>query len=149
MTKTPNNHSNTSANASQSSLQDSLQYKPNGTGVMRIFKAFNCSMLGFRAAFKHESAFRQELLLCLILLPISFVISTSLAIWVSLICSLLFLLFAEVINSALEALADRISTDHHELLGRAKDLGSSAVFIAMLVVGLVWFNAAYSYFYQL
>ena len=145
MTKTPDNQSNASDNLSQSSLQ----YKPNGTGVMRIFKALNCSMLGFKAAFKHESAFRQELLLCLILLPVSFVISTSLAVWVSLICSLLFLLFAEVVNSALEALADRISTDHHELLGRAKDLGSSAVFIAMLVLGLVWFNAAYSYLYQL
>lgn len=143
-------HSNNSHDKStDKNSQSHIQNKPNGTGIMRIFKAFNCSMLGFKAAFKHESAFRQELLLCIILLPISFVISTSLAVWVALICSLLFLLFAEVINSALEALADRISTDHHELLGRAKDLGSSAVFIAMVVVSLVWFSALYHYFYQL
>jgi diacylglycerol kinase (ATP) len=102
-------------------------------------------MLGFKAAYIHESAFRQELLLCLVLFPISFVISDSLNTWVALMCSLLFLLFAEVINSALEALADRISTEHHELLGRAKDLGSAGVFIAMVVVSLVWFSALYQY----
>ena len=106
-------------------MSNTKQHKPNGTGISRLFKAFRCSMLGFKAAYKHESAFRQELLLCLLLLPVSFVISPSLNNWLALICSLLFLLFAEVINSALEALADRISTDHHELLGRAKDLGSS------------------------
>lgn len=124
----------------------SEQFKPNGTGIKRLFKAFNCSMLGFKAAFKYESAFRQELLLCIILLPISFVVSSSIYIWLALICSLLFLLFAEVVNSAIEALADRISTDHHELLGRAKDLGSSAVFIAMIVVSLVWGVVLFSYF---
>lgn len=122
------------------------QYKPNGTGIGRLFKAFNCSMLGFKAAFIHESAFRQELLLCLLLLPVSFIISRSLDNWLALICSLLFLLFAEVINSALEALADRISTEHHELLGRAKDLGSSGVFIAMVIVSLVWGVSLYQFF---
>ncbi|NRA61296.1 MAG: diacylglycerol kinase [Psychrobium sp.] len=121
------------------------QFKPNGTGALRIFKAFRCSMLGFKACFKHESAFRQELLLCLFLLPLSVLISPNLSTWTVLICSMLFLLFAEVVNSAIEALADQISTDHHELIGRAKDLGSSAVFIAMVVLSLVWFNALYSY----
>jgi diacylglycerol kinase (ATP) len=129
----------------QKPAEKQCQHKPNGTGIKRIFKAFNCSMLGFKAAFIHESAFRQELLLCLVLLPISFVISESLTTWLALVCSLLFLLFAEVINSALEALADRISTEHHELLGRAKDLGSSGVFIAMIIVSLVWLSAIYQY----
>ena len=102
-------------------------------------------MKGFKAAFIHESAFRQELLLCMILLPFSFVIASSLNHWLSLICSLLFLLFAEIINSAIEALADRISTEHHELIVRAKDLGSAAVFIAIVLVTLIWFVGAYNY----
>jgi len=121
--------------------------KPNGSGLLRIYKAFKCSILGFKAAIIHEAAFRQELLLCAILLPISFIISSSLSILTSLICSLLLLLFAEIINSALEALADQISTEHHELLGRAKDLGSAAVFLAIVIMILVWGNALYLYCY--
>jgi diacylglycerol kinase (ATP) len=112
--------------------------KPNGTGVTRLFKAFRCSLLGFKAAYNHETAFRQELLLCGILLPCSFFIAASLTQWILLVCTLIFLLFAEIINSAIEALADQISLDHHELIGRAKDLGSAAVFLAMLMVALVW-----------
>lgn len=103
-------------------------------------------MLGFKAAFKYESAFRQELLLCVLLLPVSFLITSSVSIWLALICSLLFLLFAELANSAVEALADQISTDHHELLGRAKDLGSAAVFVAMVMVTLVWGAVIFNYF---
>jgi len=122
------------------------QSKPNGAGIARILKAFNCSVKGFHAVFKHEAAFRQELLLCLILLPFSFVVAASFAHWTALISSLLLLLLTETINSAIEALADQISTDFHELLGRAKDLGSSAVFIACSIVTLVWFEATYSYF---
>jgi diacylglycerol kinase (ATP) len=112
--------------------------KLNGTGLMRIFKAIHCSVKGFKAAYKFESAFRQELLLCIALFPISFIISTTLMEWLFLLCSLIFLLFAEILNSAIEALADRISLEHHELLGRAKDLGSAGVFLAILVVFLVW-----------
>jgi len=129
-------------------MQDdkSSQLKPNGAGFTRILKAFDCSVKGFRAVYKHEAAFRQELLLSLVLLPFSFVVAISLAHWVALITSLLLLLLVETINSAIEALADQISTDFHELLGRAKDLGSSAVFIAVLIVALVWVEAIYSYF---
>ncbi len=125
---------------------ESNQLKPNGLGVARILKAARCSIKGFQAAYRHEAAFRQELLLSLVLLPFSFVIASSLANWVALIAVLLLLLLVEVINSAIEALADRISTDLHELLGRAKDLGSSAVFIAFMIVVLVWGESAYSYF---
>jgi len=109
-------------------------------------KAATCSIKGFRAVYKHEAAFRQELLLSAILFPFSFVIAISLANWVALISSLLLLLLVEVINSAIEALADQISTDLHELLGRAKDLGSAAVFIAFTIVVLVWCESVYSYF---
>ena len=120
--------------------------KPNGTGLHRIYRAYICSIKGFKAAYTHESAFRQELLLCACLFPLSFFIAKSVSEWVVLVCSLLFLLFAEIVNSALEALADRISLEHHELLGRAKDLGSAGVFIAFLVVVLIWCGMAYTTF---
>jgi diacylglycerol kinase (ATP) len=124
-----------------------MNSKANGTGIKRVFKAYHCSILGFKAAFRHEAAFRQELFACVILLPISFVIATSLSHWVMLMCSLLFLLFAEIINSALEALADKVSLEHDELIGRAKDLGSAAVFIAISTVTLIWLYVSYSYFF--
>ncbi len=127
-------------------MNESNQLKLNGLGVARIFKAAACSIKGFRAVYRLEVAFRQELLLSLVLLPFSFVIASSLANWVALISVLLLLLLVEIINSAIEALADRISTDFHELLGRAKDLGSSAVFIALTMVALVWGESTYSYF---
>jgi len=112
--------------------------KPNGNGIDRIRKATLCSIKGFKAAFKYESAFRQELFLCLILLPISFFIAKDVGTWLILLISMLFLLFAEVVNSAIEALADRISIEHSELIGRAKDLGSACVFIAFIILLLVW-----------
>jgi len=122
-----------------------VQQKPNGTGFLRLIKAGNCSFMGFKAAFVNESAFRQELLLCSILFPFSFVIASTLSEWVMLTCSLLFLLFSEIVNSAIEALADRISLEHHELLGRAKDLGSAGVFIAIIITTIIWVSVVYSY----
>lgn len=124
-----------------------MNNKVNGKGLSRIFKAYNCSINGFKAAYINEAAFRQELMLCAVLVPLSLLISDTLADWVQLICSLLFLLFAEVINSALEALADRVSLEQHELIGRAKDLGSAGVFIAMVIVVLTWFSALYSFLF--
>ncbi len=121
--------------------------KANGSGIIRIMKAFSCSIKGFKAAFIHEAAFRQEIALCIVLFPFSFVISQAFTDWVVLICSLLFLLLTEIINSAIEALADRISLDHHELLGRAKDLGSAAVFMALTITLLIWANYIYLYFW--
>jgi len=102
-------------------------------------------MKGFRAAYIHEAAFRQEILLALILLPCSFVLSTSLASWLGLVLPLIGLLIIEIINSAIEALADQISLEHHELIGRAKDLGSAAVFLAMVIVVLVWGTSLYTF----
>ena len=120
--------------------------KPNGTGISRLFKATYCSIKGFKAAWRYESAFRQELILVLILLPFSFVVTQSTNHWLVLIFSLLFLLFAELVNSALEALADKVCLDHDELIGRAKDIGSAIVFIALVFLTLVWFIAGLQYF---
>ena len=121
--------------------------KPNGTGFGRVIKAFKCSMLGFSAAIKHESAFRQELLLAAILLPISFFIASTGTQLALLIGTLIIVLLAEIINSAIEAVVDRIGTEHHELSGRAKDLGSSAVFLALTLCFVVWAGVIYDVFF--
>jgi diacylglycerol kinase (ATP) len=124
----------------------SITNKQNGLGVKRIFKATNCSFNGFKAACIHESAFRQELLLSVTLFPFSFLLAQSNFHWLLLCGSILFVLFAEIINSALEALADSITLEHHILIGRAKDMGSSGVFIALVFLLLVWCEAIFVYF---
>ena len=121
--------------------------KVNGSGISRIVKATYCSVKGFKAAFKHESAFRQELALCCVLLPLSFYLAQSTLHWLALLFTLIFLLFAEIINSAIEALADKITIEHSELIGRAKDLGSAGVFLALTLLTLVWLEAVIAKFY--
>lgn len=131
------------------SKQQLSSNKPNGTGLTRILKATYCSYKGFKAAWLHESAFRQELLLVIILLPFAFLLSKSPGHLITLIASLLFLLFAEIINSAIEALADSVSMEHNVLIGRAKDMGSSGVFLAISLLVLVWGEALYSHFFSM
>jgi diacylglycerol kinase (ATP) len=120
--------------------------KPNGTGLGRIIKAYKCSMQGFSAAFKHESAFRQELLLAAILLPISFLVATTGVQLALLIAALIIVLLAEIVNSAIEAVVDRVGLEHHELSGRAKDMGSSAVFLALTLCAVIWAGVIYDVF---
>ncbi len=95
-------------------------------------------MAGFRAAWRHEAAFRQELLLSAALLPLAAWLGRSALDYALLVGSLLVLLITELLNSALEALTDRVGTEHHELSGRAKDLGSAAVFAALVLVAVCW-----------
>lgn len=113
--------------------------KPNGTGISRIIKATQCSILGFKAAFKHEAAFRQELGLVAILTPLAFVVADTLFGFVSLMVAMLLVLIVELLNSAIEAVVDRIGLERHELSGRAKDIGSAAVTLALVIAALVWF----------
>jgi diacylglycerol kinase (ATP) len=120
---------------------NNLTNKQNGLGFSRVLKAASCSFKGFAAAWQHESAFRQELMLVIILLPFSFLLAANALHWVLLCCSLLFVLFAELVNSAIEALADSITLEQHILIGRAKDLGSSAVFISLICLILLWGEA--------
>ena len=119
--------------------------KPNGKGLGRILKATHCSIKGFSAAWQHESAFRQELMMVVILLPFAFILCSSFNHLLLLISSLLLVLFAEIINSAIEALADAITLEHHILIGRAKDMGSAGVFIALSVMVMIWSYAVYQY----
>ena len=112
--------------------------KPNGGGVSRVFKATYCSYLGLKAAIKEEAAFRQELLLAIVMFPASFWLAQDLVHWALLVSVLLLVLIVELLNSAIEALTDRVSTERHVLSGRAKDMGSAAVTLSLLIVGIVW-----------
>ena len=114
--------------------------KTGATGITRIINAAGYSWLGFKAAFKHEAAFRQELALCAVLAPAALYFGPSWSDKVILIASLVFILLIEILNSALEAVVDRFGDEIHPLAGRAKDMGSAAVFLAFVVAGLIWLS---------
>jgi diacylglycerol kinase (ATP) len=108
------------------------------TGVQRLWNAFGYSLHGFSSAFRHEDAFRQEVLLAAVLIPIALLLDASGTGKAMMIGSVLLVLIVELLNSAIEAAVDRISLDHHQLAKRAKDLGSAAVFLSLVNVAVVW-----------
>ncbi|RKZ43376.1 MAG: diacylglycerol kinase [Gammaproteobacteria bacterium] len=107
-------------------------------GLIRLIKAFGYSLAGLKAAWINEAAFRLEVLSSIVLIPLAFWLGNSAIEQALLIGSLLLVLLAELLNSAIEALADCISQEPHPLIKRAKDIGSAAVFIAMCYTVLVW-----------
>jgi len=121
--------------------------KTGRTGFRRIYYATIYSAQGFGHAWKHESAFRQELALTVALAPVAFWLGQSAVERAMLIGVCLFVLCVELLNSAIEASIDRHGDEHHELSGRAKDLGSSAVFVGLVLVVLVWGAVAYQRFF--
>jgi diacylglycerol kinase (ATP) len=112
--------------------------KPGATGVTRIINATGYSMKGLKSAWINEAAFRQELMLILLLMPLAFWVGDTLNQILLLVVISWLVVIVEILNSAIEAVVDRIGAEHHELSGRAKDLGSAAVFIALALNGLVW-----------
>lgn len=112
--------------------------KPGATGITRIINAAGYSWLGIKAGFKHESAFRQELFLALILVPLAIWLAGSGVELALMIGSVLLLIVVELLNSAIEAVVDRISDEKHELAGRAKDMGSAAVLFTIVILVVVW-----------
>lgn len=114
--------------------------KTNATGLTRIINAAGYSWLGFKAAFRHEAAFRQELFLCLILTPVALYYAPNYADAAILLASLVFILLVEILNSAIEAVVDRFGDEIHPLAGRAKDMGSAAVLLAFIIATLIWFS---------
>ena len=112
--------------------------KPGATGFRRIINATGYSWLGLKAAYKHESAFRQELWLAIIMVPLGYYLGQDWTDKAALICSVLFVLVVELLNSGIEAVVDRIGDEPHKLSGRAKDMGSAAVFIALIIAVIVW-----------
>jgi diacylglycerol kinase (ATP) len=107
-------------------------------GVTRAWHAAKNSWCGIVYAYKEESAFRQELTLLILLAPIAFFLPISPLEKCALIASLILVLVVELLNSSVEAAIDRISFDHHDLSKRAKDFGSAAVMLALLIAALLW-----------
>jgi len=108
------------------------------TGLARIWNAFFHSLDGFAAAFRHEDAFRQEVLLALVLVPIALAVPASGTGKAIMVASVLLVLMVELLNSGIEAVTDRISLDEHVLAKRAKDMGSAAVMLSLINVPVVW-----------
>lgn len=107
-------------------------------GIKRIIRATRFSMQGFAAGWKHEAAFREEVVLAVILFPIALLIPVTIPEKILLIMTLFIVLITELINSAIEAVVDRISDEIHPLSGRAKDIGSAAVFLSLLLTAITW-----------
>ncbi|MBJ6981283.1 MULTISPECIES: diacylglycerol kinase [unclassified Luteimonas] len=117
-------------------MADETGHMPRGPA--RMLKAAGWSMQGLRAAWLHESSFRLEVLLFVVLAPLGLWLGEGGVERALLVGSLLLVLSAELLNSAIEAVIARYGDEHHELAGRAKDMGSAAVFVLMLNVLLVW-----------
>jgi diacylglycerol kinase (ATP) len=109
-----------------------------GRGFRHLVRAFGYSLAGFRSALRHEAAFRQELVLVLVLVPAALWLGEGALEHALLVASLVLVLVTELLNSAVEAAVDRVGDDYHPLAGRAKDLGSAAVFMALLLAAVVW-----------
>ena len=108
------------------------------TGIRRVRSAFFYSMDGLRAAFRHEDAFRQEVFLAVLLIPVALLMPANGPGKALMIAAVLLVLIVELLNSAIEAVVDRISLENHALAKRAKDIGSAAVFLALVNVPVVW-----------
>lgn len=110
----------------------------NAKGFKRLVNACFFSVAGFKATWQHEEAFRQEIVLFIITTPIALWLGNNSIEKVLLIGSVVLVLLVELLNSALEALVDRVGFEHHELSGRAKDIGSAAVMLSLLWAAITW-----------
>jgi diacylglycerol kinase (ATP) len=108
------------------------------TGVTRLFNALGYSLQGMASAFRYEEAFRQEVLLAVVLIPAAFLVNVGGTARAMMVASVLLVLVVELLNSAVEAAVDRISLENHRLAKRAKDIGSAAVFLSLVNVAVVW-----------
>lgn len=121
-------------------------FKSSG-GLSRIFNALKYSWQGLTAAIRYEAAFRQELMLAIPLVPAAFWVGRNAVEVIILLLSVVLVLVVELLNSAVEALADAVTTDRHPLLGRAKDLGSAAVMLMLFFAGGVWITMVIERFF--
>ncbi|WP_373778368.1 diacylglycerol kinase [Glaesserella sp.] len=110
----------------------------NKANFKRIVRATGYSIKGLKSAYIHEAAFRQEVWLSLVIIPLGLYLGNGAIEKVLLVGSVLLVLMAELLNSAVESVVDRIGPEYHELSGRAKDIGSAAVFVAMVITGMTW-----------
>lgn len=108
------------------------------TGLRRVWNALHYSLDGLKAAYRHEDAFRQETRLALLLIPLALFLPASALGKALMIASVLLVIIVELLNSAIEAVVDRVSLEHHLLAKRAKDIGSAAVLISLINVTVTW-----------
>ncbi len=106
--------------------------------LRRVVRAAGYSAAGFKAALKNEAAFRQELALFVVLAPLGFWLGRDGVERSLLVGSLMLVLLVELLNSAIEAVVNRVGRDHHELSGQSKDIASAAVFVSLVLVMTVW-----------
>jgi diacylglycerol kinase (ATP) len=109
------------------------------TGIKRLANAFTYSVAGTLAAFKHEDAFRQEVILSAVLIPLAIYLGQTAIEQALMIASILLIIIVELLNSSVEATVDRISVKRHKLSKRAKDIGSAAVFFSLVNAAVIWF----------
>lgn len=122
---------------SEAKIQRESPFKGK-TGITRLVNAIGYSLNGFRSAYRHEDAFRQEVLLAILMVPLALLSSADGTGKALMIFSVLLVMVVELLNSAIEAAVDRISLDHHRLAKRAKDIGSAAVCLSLVSVAVVW-----------
>lgn len=115
-----------------------MQKPPPRKGLARIVRAFRFSLNGLQACYRNESAFRQEVLLFVLLLPVLFVLPISAEFKAIILLANTLVLIVEVINSSIEAIVDKASPEFHELAKHAKDMGSAAVFLSLCLAGITW-----------
>lgn len=108
------------------------------TGIQRVCRAFINSFSGLAWMFKHEAAFRQEVILLFVVIPVVVLLDVSLMSKVALLCAVLQVLVVETLNTGIEAIVDRVGLEYHELSGLAKDCGSAAVLISFTIGLLIW-----------
>ena len=120
--------------------------KPGRKGLARLVDATRYSWQGFKAAWLHEEAFRMEATLALAFVPLAFFIGQTPAHQIALVITCGLVILAEVINTAIESIVDRIGPEHDPLSGQAKDLGSAAVFVTLSLFLLVWLVSLWHYF---
>ena len=125
-------------NVQESEKRPAAIVKPGYTGFKRIVKATGFSIAGLRAAWRQESAFRQECVLALALVPCAFWLAETWTQAALLIAATGLVLVVELLNSAVEAVVDRLGDEWHELAGRAKDMGSAAVFVGLVLLAATW-----------
>ncbi|PSJ43896.1 diacylglycerol kinase [Zobellella taiwanensis] len=121
--------------------------KPGKTGLDRIISAGGYSLQGLKSAYRNEAAFRQECWLVLVLLPVALIWDVGLVPRLLLVGSLVLVLVVELLNSAVEAVVDKASPEYHELAGRAKDMGSAAVLLTLLLMVLTWLLVLVDYLF--
>jgi diacylglycerol kinase (ATP) len=110
----------------------------NCRGISRLGNAWRYSIAGFKAAWINEEAFRQEIALAILMVPLGIWVGTSSTQRAVLIGSYFIIPLTELLNTAIEATVDRVGQERHELSGRAKDLGSAAVLLSILIAAIIW-----------